>query len=446
VLFGLLPALAAFSSANDVHRSNVHTRRRNSSDILVSAQIGLALMLLISSGLMINSFIRLVLDERGFDPEGVLTFHYRIPVQDYIRPFDTYHGLPAMDARPPTQAIQRVYEKLRALPGAESVGGSSAPPVNVLLPETATLHLEGQPFPRTPEEREAATVVYFLVTENFFPTLKTPILRGRDFGSGDTASAQWVAVINEAMARRFWPGEDPIGKRFTVDAISGEQIRDVIGVVPDVPLRYIRTGPPQAVAYTLYLQQPERYQGLNTGMFGQMTFFIRTKGDPLSLAPAARRAVAEVDPDRPISNIQTMSEFVGDGMRSMRFYVSTLSMFALMATVLAAVGVYGLMTYSVSQRTREIGIRIAMGATPRDIVTLVGGRALRLIAAGLIFGLLGSAVVTRLLKAQLWGVTPTDPATYVSVTVLLVGVSLVACIHPARRAMRVDPTVAIRTD
>ena len=180
-----------------------------------------------------------------------------------------------------------------------------------------------------------------------------------------------------------------------------------------------------------------------------MTFFIRggpSNTDPLGLVSAARAAVAEVDPDRPLANVKTLSEFVDDRMQNRRYYASALSVFALMATVLAAVGVYGVMTFSVSQRTREIGIRMAMGANARDIVKLVGGRALWLITIGLLFGFLGSLGLTRLIAGQLWGITSTDPATFAFVTALLIGISIAACFFPARRAVRVNPNEALRLD
>jgi putative ABC transport system permease protein len=446
LLFGFIPALVAFSSGTTFRQATVHRRRGRLSSILVSVQVGLALVLLVSSGLLINSFVRLVLDDRGFNPDGILTFEYRIPVQDYLHHFGSFRGMPAMDIAPPTLAMQRVYEKLKTLPGAESVAGSSAPPVNGLVPPTATLIIEGKPTPIAAAERADANVYYFLVTDNFFETMKTPLLRGRVFDERDTRSTRWVAVINETLAQRFWPGEDPIGKHFTVDAAFGERSREVIGVVRDVALRYIRTGPSQAVAYTLYLQQPERYEGFNTGMFGQMTFFVRSGQSPLSLVSAARRAVAEVDPVRPLANFQSMAEFVGDGMRTRRYSASVLGAFAFMATLLAAVGVYGVMSSAVSQRTREIGIRIAMGATARDIIRMVGRRALRLVAIGLFAGLLASLFIARLIEPQLWGVTSTDPATISVVIVFLTGVSMAACFIPTIRAMRVDPAEALRTD
>jgi putative ABC transport system permease protein len=446
LIFGLFPALVAFSSGTDLKKATVHRRRGHLSSVLVSVQVGLALILLVSSGLLVNSFVRLLLDDRGFVPDGMITFDYRIPVQEYVQSYGSYRGMPAMKALPPTLNVQRVYERLKALPGAEFVAGSSSPPINGLVPPLATLIIEGRPVPESRAEREAANVYYFLITDNFFETMKTPLLRGRDFDASDNRSSPWVAVINETMANRFWPGQDPIGKHFTVDAVSGEQPREVIGVVRDVSVRYIRTGSPQAVAYTLYLQQPEQYEGFNTGAFGQMTFFIRSNGDPSRLGMAARQAVAEVDPDHPLANIRTMEEVVSNVMRTRRYDASVLGVFALMATVLAAVGVYGVISSSVSQRTREIGIHMAMGASSGDIIRLIGTRAFVFVGIGLLFGLFSSVLLTRLLETQLWGITSTDPATFAAGIALLAFVSLAACFFPARRAMSVDPAEALRTD
>ena len=446
LIFGLVPALVASSSGSDIREATTQRKRGSLSGILISAQIGLALILLVSSGLLINSFIRLVFDDRGFNPKGLLTFQYRIPVEDYTKRFTSYRGLPGMEITPPTEAIQRVYEKLKTLPGAESVAGSSAPPLNGLLLPRATLHIEGRPDPTTPSEEAAANVVYFLVTDNFFETMKTPLLRGRDFDSRDTRSAPWVAVINQTLAQRLWPGEDPIGRHFTADAAFGERPREVIGIVRDVALRSVDNGVPQAVAYTHYLQQPERYEGLNTGMFGQMTFIVRSNQDPAVMAAAARRAVAEVDPHRSLANVQTLAESLGGAIESRGYPVAALAVFAILATILVGVGVYGVMSSSVSLRAREVRIRLAMGAKARDIVGLVGVRAFWPVAAGLMFGSLGSLTLTRLLDGQLWGVTSTDATTFVAVTALLIGVSVAACFIPARRAMRVSPSRALRIE
>ena len=195
--------------------------------------------------------------------------------------------------------------------------------------------------------------------------------------AADTASTPWVAIINETLARRFWPGENPIGKRFTVDAISGERVREVIGVVRDVPLQYVhyRSWP---VAYTLYRQQAEQYEGWNAGSFGSMTFFLRRNDDPLSLVPAVRKAVAEVDPNRPPADFQTMTAFVGRGMRTRGFYVSMLGLFALMATVLAAASIYGVMTFSARHGARAGNLVVtASGTALRSLRSVVFGNCRR---------------------------------------------------------------------
>ena len=446
LLFGVLPALVAFSSGTDVRQATVHRRRGRLAGILVSVQVGLALVLLISSGLLVNSFVRMILDDRGFDPEGIQTFEYRIPISDYVHSFGSYHGLPSMEFNPPTEQIRRMYEALKGLPAARFVAGSSAPPVNVAVLPTATLQIEGRPIPATATERSDALVIYYLVTDNFFRTMQAPIQKGRDFSEDDRPGTRWVSVVNETLAQRFWPGEDPIGKHFTVDAASGEESREVIGVVKDLALQYVRSGPPRPVAYALYDQQPAHYDGFNGANFGFMTFLVRTPQNPAGLELAARRAAATVDSDRPLSNFRTMTEFIGGDIARMRYNTTALAVFALMATLLASIGVYGVVSSSVSQRTREIGIRLAMGARARDIVKLVSTRTLTLVAAGLLSGAVASLALTRVLRNQLWGIGATDMATYFAVIVLLSAVSLAACLIPARRATRVNPTEALRMD
>jgi putative ABC transport system permease protein len=261
----------------------------------------------------------------------------------------------------------------------------------------------------------------------------------------DTASGSWVAIINEAMARRFWPGEDPIGKRLTLSVVSGEQPREIVGVVRDIPLRRVQPQA-EAIIYASYLQQSPAYRGPFANMFGQMTFLLRTPGDPMSLLPAARNAVAEVDPDRAITKVQTMEQYWGGGMRDKRILAAVLGVFAFVATTLAAIGIYGVMAYAVAQRTREIGIRMALGASPGKVLGLIGGRAAVLIALGLLLGLAGALGLSRLIASQLWGIQPTDPATFMGVSLLLIAVAVLACLVPARRAIRIDPTEALRTE
>jgi putative ABC transport system permease protein len=338
-----------------------------------------------------------------------------------------------------------VYDRLREIPGAESVAGISLPPVNSLVLANFRFTIEGRPVPESAVDVNAWRAVYFLVTPNFFATMKTPVVRGRSFDERDSPSAPWVAVINETMARRFWPGEDPIGKRLTLSVVAGEQPREIIGVVRDIPPRRA-TPDPQPVMYTSYLQQARTYRGPSGNMFGQMTFLLRASGDPMSLVPAARKAVAEIEPDRPIAAIQTIERYWDGGMLDKWHLALAVGIFAFLATVLAAIGIYGVMAYSVAQRTREIGIRMALGASPRKVLALIGRRAAFLISSGMVLGLAGSLMLARLIASQLWGIQPTDPATFTGVSLLLIAVAVLACLVPARRAIRVDPTEALRTE
>ena len=254
-----------------------------------------------------------------------------------------------------------------------------------------------------------------------------------------------MAIVNEAMANRFWPGEDPIGKRFTLDVLPEEQVREVVGVVRDIPIRLNQvSGEP--IVYASYLQQPSRYRAPWANMHGHMTFMVRSSVDPLSLVPAVRRAVAVVDPDRPIFNIRSVEAALDQSVRARHSYVFVLSVFAVAATLLAAVGLYGVTAYTVAQRTREIGIRIVLGAGARDVVEAIGRHVLIVIVAGLGIGIAGSLLLTRLIATQLWTVRPTDPATYIAVSLLLAAVALGACVLPVLRALRVDPILTLHAE
>ena len=438
--FGIAPALTNFKMGPGAHY-NRHRLRST----LVASQIAIALMLLIGSGLLINSLIRVALNDLNFDPDRLLSFNYRMPIQQYLRSLGVFHGAPYNEVNPPPyRTLQRLFDRLSGMPGVESVAGSSTALVNSLVLPTMNFAIEGRPRPEKEVDRDSLNAVYFLVTQNFFTSIKTPFVRGRDFQADDIASSPWVAVINETMARQYWPGEDPIGKRITLDVVAGEQPREIVGVVRDIPLR--RVYEPRPVIYASYLQQAERYQGPNANMFGNMTFLIRSSGDPMTLVPAVRQAVSEIDPGRALSDVVSVDDFLGNQLQTKQRYVTMLGVFAFVATLLAAIGIYGVMAYSVAQRTREIGVRMALGASARDIVLSVGRQALVLIAAGLVLGLAGSFALTRLIASQLWGVTATDPATFAGVTLLLVFVALMACFVPARRAARVDPTVALRSE
>jgi putative ABC transport system permease protein len=292
-------------------------------------------------------------------------------------------------------------------------------------------------------DRRSLSAAYFLVTPGFFTAIKAALVDGRDFAATDIASSPWVAIVNESAANRFWPGQNPVGRRFTMPGSSDEQPREVIGVVRDIPLTV--EGQVTPVVHTSYLQQPTR-QLQPTTMFGQMMFMVRATGDPTSLLPSARRIVAAMDPDRPLSNIATMEWHLGSVMPIRGYVAFAIAAFALAATLLAAIGIYGVLAYSVSQRAREIGIRLALGARSYEVVMLIGRRALTILSIGLAAGLVVSLMLTRLLQSQLWNVEPTDPVTFATVTILLVIVALAASLIPIRRAAGVNPTVALRCE
>jgi putative ABC transport system permease protein len=412
--------------------------------VLVAAQIALALMFLIGAGLLVNSFIRRAARELNFDPNGLVTVNVNAgsgPISQ--RELGTYRGFPYFEwGANPVAVLTRVHERLRSVPGVESAAGISFHPMYSFVLPRPQVELEITPGAHSAQDG-LRTPVYFLVTHGFFATMKASVVRGREFDQGDTVSTKWAAVVNETMARQAWPGEDPIGKHVTLLLGPGERPREVIGVIRDIPVR--REAPAEPVIYASYLQQPSYFGGPWPNMFGHMTFVLRSSGDPSTLIPAVRRAVADIQPDRPQTS-PTVLRQVDTFLRQRHAYVMVLGVFACGATLLAAVGIYGVLAYAVAQRTREIGIRIALGAATRDIVGLVGMRAFLLIATGLAVGLGGALALTRLLSSQLWGVTATDPATYAGVLLTLGLVAVLACYVPVRRALHVDPTVALKSE
>jgi putative ABC transport system permease protein len=292
-------------------------------------------------------------------------------------------------------------------------------------------------------DRRSLSAAYFLVTPGFFTAIKATLVDGRDLAATDISSSPWVAIINESAANRFWPGQSPVGRRFTVPGSPDDHPREVIGIVRDIPLTV--EGQVTPVVYTSYLQQPLRHPQPVT-MFGQMSFMVRATGDPISLLPAVRRIVADVDPDRPLANVATMERRLASVVPQRGYFVFAITAFALTATLLAAIGIYGVLAYSVSQRVREIGIRLALGAGVLEVVMLVGRRALNILSLGVGVGIVTSLMLTRLLQSQLWNVEPHDPMTFATMTVLLVIVAVAAAVIPIRRAAGVNPTVALRCE
>ncbi|HLN58254.1 MAG TPA: FtsX-like permease family protein, partial [Thermoanaerobaculia bacterium] len=284
---------------------------------------------------------------------------------------------------------------------------------------------------------------YRVVLPGYFATMGIPMLRGRDIAESDDLRAPGVVVINEWLAKRHWPGEDPIGKRITFD----DQDKDpywltVVGVVKNT-VRDEWAAAAQGEVYLAYLQH-HRYLEAPSSQYAYLTFVVRTTADPAALAPAARRAVWSIDPRVTISQVQTMEEVVAQANARPRFYLLLLATFAGVALILAAVGIYGVISYSVSRRRHEIGLRMALGAGQRDVLRLVVRQGMRIALAGAGAGLAGALLLTRLMSALLYGVGSNDPVTFVLVTLTLTAVALVASYIPARRATRIDPLVALR--
>jgi putative ABC transport system permease protein len=269
------------------------------------------------------------------------------------------------------------------------------------------------------------------------------MLRGRDFSMRDTANAPWVTIVNETMARRFWPNEDPIGKHIRIDLSPEDQPREIIAVVHDTPSNPQQKAQQPAIYVPFFQTGPNSIGTMNFLRF-QLTFLLRTQGDPMSLLPALRRAVAEIDPNRPLGDPRPLEGHLAEQLQYPRYYSMLLGLFAFVATSLAAVGIYGIMAYAVEQRTREIGIRMALGADGWRVLRLMIRQAAWMTAAGLALGLAGATALTRFISSELWEVQSADPATFVGVSLLLIAVALLACLVPTRRAVQVDPTIALR--
>ncbi|HYV61876.1 MAG TPA: FtsX-like permease family protein, partial [Bryobacteraceae bacterium] len=448
-VFGIAPALQA-SNTDLVGSLKESTRsgtdgviRQRLRSALVILQIAMALVLLIGAGLMINSFVRIQGNALGADPKDLLTFDFRFSRDEAIKPYARYRNAGLWDVMPVTTlTFSRVYERLKSVPGVVSVAGAGTPPLSGAL--NMGFLILGLPAPPPDANGQPSqTADYIAITPDYFATLRSPIVQGREFNDRDTAGAPYVVVINQTMAKRYWPNESPIGKQIRLDYVPDEPLREIVGVATDMRMnRQQRQLRP--TIYVPYLQQTPRWMGAGYGVRSGMFFVMRTQGKPLNLVPSVRLAVAEVDHTHPVANVRTVEDYLDQQVRYVRLYVLLLGIFGAIAAVLAAIGIYGVMAYSVAERTREIGIRMALGAEAGDVFKLVALRSLLLFSAGLVLGLAGSLALTRYLTSALYEVTATDPATYAVVSAMLAGVSLIACLVPTRRAVTVNPTVALR--
>jgi putative ABC transport system permease protein len=446
-LFGLAPAIQA--SRPDLNLALREGEGRTSTasrswvrHSLAVSEVALAMLLLVGAGLMINTMLRLHRIDPGFDPKNVTTMTIQLP--EGGKYLERVPGTDMEKPLPPVKAFaQRVLERVATLPGVESAGLISGAPS-----EELTFSILGHA-PPPPEKKPWA--IRSVVSASLFRTLKIPLKKGRYLEENDTQSAPWAVVVNETFVRRYFPNEDPIGQqlllRYDPCPVDEDRPRQIVGIVGDV--RHFgpaRPAPP--FVYVSHLQQPVVFPGGAVSPLLSQMFMVRTAPGLTSqgagLAPAVKKIVAELDPDLPVTDVMTMDQVLEEHMGSARFYMDLFGIFAGIAVLLAVIGIYGVMAYFVSERTHEIGIRVALGAFPSDVISLVGKLGLKLTLIGVAVGIGLAIGLTRLMAGFLVGVKPIDPLTYAVVAVVLVGVALLACYIPARRASKVDPMVALR--
>jgi len=419
ILFGLAPALSAlrgriYETLKEGSIAAGESRARNRfRSALVVIEVALALLLGVGATLMMRSLMRLQTASPGFDAGGVLTASVTLPLPKYPKPEQRI------------AFYERVLGRLDAMPGVQA-----ASMVN-LIPFAGSntgqnLLIEGQPAPR-PEE----TPIFWqrIIDPSYLRVMRIPLLRGREFTDQDNADSPRVAIINAALARRFWPGADPLGKRFGLP----NNWMTVVGIAGDVKFTSLAKE-----------AEPEFYQPYRQSPSNDMVVTLRTSSDPLLATPALREAVRVTDPSQAISRVTAMQQYLSDAAGTPRLSAVLLMAFGTTALLLAAIGIYSVISFSVARRTREIGVRMALGARKRDVMRIVVGHAVLLAAIGVVVGIGGTLALTRLMGRLLFGVSATEPTTYAAVSVVLIAVAALAAYVPARRAARISPSVALR--
>jgi putative ABC transport system permease protein len=440
ILFGLVPALQG--GIVDVHETLKETGRGTTGkhwlrSSLVIVEVATTLVLLVGAGLMIRSFYRLQKVNPGFSYEHLTSFSVTLPVKKYA----------AEEQR--DQFFTQLVESIRGLPGVDGAAAASGLPLGNNGWQTS-FNVDGRPLP---PRGQMPLMEACLVTPDYFRTMNIPLLRGRYFNERDNRA--WLAgqdlskldegrrgiaglnviVIDQEFARRYWPGEEAVGKRIHLGSDTTAPLLEVVGVVGRVKMEGLSQDSGRVQGYLAFSQMP----------FAGMTVIAKTaSSDPNLLVAAMRDQVKNIDRDQPIYNVRTMDEIRSDSVSTERLNLALLSIFAGIALVLSIVGIYGVMSYSVTQRTHEIGIRMAIGARPLDVFRMVIGQGMMLALIGVACGLLGAFGLTRLMASMLFGVEPTDPATFASIAILLIGVALLACYLPSRRATKVDPMISLR--
>jgi putative ABC transport system permease protein len=426
IAFGLLPALQAtrldpqHSLKEGGTKASEGGRRLRVRNLLVISEIALAQVLLIGAGLLIMSFLKLQAVEPGFNASNLLTARLSLSVTKYS------------DQKKKIVFYNQLLERLQTIPGVRSAALVMNLPLSGSNMNRGFI-VEGRPEPK-PDEN--VTVDYQVISSGYFQTMEIPLIRGRAFTERDIEGSPRVAIINDVMARKYFPGEVPLGKRIAFgDPSKEESWRTIVGIAGNVRHESVEE-PPFPGAYTPYAQDRESWP--------RVALVVRASGDAAGLAAAVRREMMAIDPGQPVSNMQTMEQLMAASITRPRFIMMLLGLLASIALALAVVGIYGLMSYSITERTHEIGIRMALGAQARDVLRMVVAQGLKLITVGIVAGLIGAFALTRIMSSLLFGVSTVDPITFVGVSLLLAVVALLACYIPARRATRVDPMEALR--
>lgn len=422
-IFGLIPAWQATKTnlnetLKDAGRGSTEGGRQFVRNGLVVLEVAAALVLLVGAGLMIKSFWRLQQVDPGFNPDKAMIATVSLPKRKYP------------EEQQQVAFFQQLLEKVRTLPGVQTAGATSMVPLGN---DDFVVSFEIDGRPPLPSGTGQSTN-YFSVSADYFTAMGIPLRRGRLFTERDTKDAPHVALINETMAQRIFPNEDPLGKRITFDDRNkNPDWYEIVGIVGDVK-HYGLAQQTTLQTYEPYTQQT----------FSNMTLVARTTGDPLALSAAMRNAVASLDKEQPVSSLKTLDQLVSTSIEQQQFSMLLLGVFAAVALLLAAVGIYGVLSYAVTQRTHEIGIRMALGAGQQDVLRLVVGHGMRLTLLGVVAGVVAAFGLTRLMSTLLFDVSTTDPLTFAAIALLLLFVALLACWIPARRATQVDPLVALR--
>jgi len=424
ILFGLAPAWQI--SQGDLNTSLKQTgrsleARRPLTQVMVVAEFAMSLVLLTAAGLLGKSLLFLDQVDPGFRSDHLLTVEVFRSMADESEDANWRNW---------TGFYQQLLARIEALPGVESAGATLALPIDGRVWNT-NFKIDGRAFGRLSEQPQADARI---VSNNYFDVMKISLRSGRYFSDHDTKDSPHVAVINEVLAHLYWPNEDPVG-RFIEMAAFGAGHCQIVGTVAGIRQTNLSDGPAPGI-YIPYTQEPMPWQ----------TLVVRTKNDPTDLARLIRHEVAALDPEQPVGRVATLDELMEASTAQPRFRTFLLGGFAGIALLLSAMGIYGVMAYTVSRRTREVGVRMALGARPVDILKLIFCESMTLTLVGVGFGLVGAYAVTRVMKTLLFGVTSTDPFTFSSVTLLLCSVALLAGYIPARRAMRVDPMAALRDE